>query len=138
MSPDGKDLIQRWFNEVWNKGRAEAIDEMLTADATIHGLSDTSGMPISSPDAFREFHKQFTGAFLGITVDVDDVFGEGDKAVARCTVRGKHSGDHLGLAATNADVEITGIAIIKVKDGKIVEAWNNFDFLKLNQQLGVL
>lgn len=138
MSQESKDLIRRWFNEVWNERRAEAIDEMLAADATVHGLSDTSGMPISNPAAFREFHKQFCGAFPGITVNVDDVIAEGDKAVARCTVRGKHSGDHLGLAATNADVEISGIAIIRVRDGKIAEAWNNFDFLKLNQQLGVL
>jgi predicted ester cyclase len=53
-------------------------------------------------------------------------------------VRGKHTGDSLGFAATQAPVEITGIAIVRVADGKIVEAWNNFDFLTMHRQLGTI
>jgi steroid delta-isomerase-like uncharacterized protein len=138
MSQANKDLFQRWFDEVWTQGRPEAIDEMLTADTVIHGLADTSGNPISDPGKFREFHKQFCGAFPDIAITVEDMVAEGDRVAGRCSVRAKHSGDHLGIAATNADVEITGMAFIRVEDGKVVEAWNNFDFLKLNQQLGVL
>ena len=138
MSQTSKDLFQRWFTEVWNKARPEAIDEMLTADAAIHGLDDPGGTPISTPELFREFHKQFCGAFPGIVVTVEDMVAEGDKVAGRCSVRAKHSGDHLGIAATNADVAITGMAFIRVQDGKIAEAWNNFDFLKLNRQLGIL
>jgi hypothetical protein len=32
--------VRRWFEEVWNKGRADAIEEMLAEDAVIHGLGD--------------------------------------------------------------------------------------------------
>ena len=138
MSQANKDLFQRWFTEVWNKARAEAIDEMLTADAVIYGLDDPSGTSISTPEEFRAFHKQFCGAFPGIEVTVEDMVAEGDKVAGRCSVRGNHSGDHLGIAATNADVAITGMAFIRVRDGKVAEAWNNFDFLKLNRQLGIL
>ena len=63
---------------------------------------------------------------------------EGDKVVARCGVRGTHTGGHLGFEATNAPVEFEGVAIVRIKDGKIVEAWNHFDFLEMNKQLGVL
>jgi len=35
-----KALVRRWFEEVWNKGRAEAIEEMFGADGIVHGLSD--------------------------------------------------------------------------------------------------
>ena len=61
-----------------------------------------------------------------------------NEVLIRCTVRGKHTGDSLGFAATQAQVEITGIAIVRIKDGKIVEAWNNFDFMTMNRQLGTL
>jgi predicted ester cyclase len=138
MSQENKDLIHRWFSEVWNKGNNEAIDEMLTDTTVIHGLTDTSGLEITGPDAFRGFHKQFRDAFEGIEVTVEDTIAEGDKVVARCRVRGKHSGDSLGFAPTQADVEFTGIAIVRVSEGKIVEAWNNFDFMKMSRQLGVL
>jgi len=138
MSQENKDLIQRWFTEVWNKGNTEAIAEMLTDKTVIHGLADTSGVEITGPDAFREFHKQFRAAFGGLEVTVEDTIAEGDKVVARCCVRGKHSGDSLGFAPTQADVDFTGMAIVRVSNGKIVEAWNNFDFMKMCRQLGVL
>ncbi|MEA2206687.1 MAG: hypothetical protein QOE77_3463 [Blastocatellia bacterium] len=55
---------------------------------------------------------------------------------ARCSVRGKHSGDSLGFKATHSPIDFTGMSIIRVKEGKFVEAWNNFDFLQMYQQLG--
>jgi predicted ester cyclase len=53
-------------------------------------------------------------------------------------VRGKHSGDSLGFAATHSPVEFTGMTIVRVKDGKIVEGWNNFDFMRMYQQVGFI
>jgi hypothetical protein len=40
MSEENKALICRWFEEVWNKGRAEAIDEMMAGECVAYGLSD--------------------------------------------------------------------------------------------------
>ncbi len=37
---ENKALLRRWFDEVWNQGHAEAIDEMFAADGVAHGLSD--------------------------------------------------------------------------------------------------
>jgi predicted ester cyclase len=93
---------------------------------------------VTSATAFREFHKTFRGAFPDIVVEVEDCIAEGDKVVARCAVRAKHTGDSLGISATNADVDFTGIAICRIRDGRIVEAWNNFDFMRLNRQLGAI
>ncbi len=138
MIVENKALLQRWFEEVWNKGRAEAIDEMFAEDGLAHGLSDEGGKPLLGPAAFKEFHAKFRGAFPDIIITVDDTVAEGDKVAARCSVRGKHTGDNLGFAATQAPAEFTGIAIIRVKDGKIAEAWNNFDFMTMYRQLGVI
>jgi len=138
MIIENKALLQRWFEEVWNKGRAEAIDEMLAEDGLVHGLSDEGAKPLRGPAAFKEFHAKFRGAFPDIIVTVEDTIAESDKVAARCTVRGKHTGDNLGFAATQASAEFTGIAIIRVKDGKIAEAWNNFDFMTMYRQLSVI
>ena len=35
-------------------------------------------------------------------------------------------------------MEITGISIVRIKDGKIVEGWNNFDFMTMYKQLGAI
>jgi steroid delta-isomerase-like uncharacterized protein len=137
MSEENKALLQRWFDEVWNKGRAEAIDEMFAADGIAHGLSDDPGNPIRGASGFKPFHETFRGAFPDIEVMVEDIIAEGDMVAARCSVRGKHSGGHLGIAASNAPVEFTGMTMARIRDGKIVEAWNNFDFMRMNRQIGL-
>ena len=137
MSETNKALMRRWFEEVWNHGRADAIGELMADDCVIHGLADASGTPVRGAEAFRDFHRQFRGAFPNMNVTVADVIGEGDRVVARCDVRGKHSGDHLGFKATNNPVQFTGIAITRIENGKIAEAWNEFDFTEMNKQLGL-
>ena len=138
MSEENKELLRRWFEEVWNKGRGEAIAEMFAADGIAHGLAGEKDAPLRGPAAFGEFHKNFHAAFPDIVVTVEDMIAEGDKVAARCTVRGKHTGDSLGFAATEKPMEIAGICIIRVENGKIAEAWNSFDFMSLYQQIGVI
>jgi steroid delta-isomerase-like uncharacterized protein len=133
-----KALLHRWFDEVWNKGRSEAIHEMFAPDGIAHGLSNQPGRIMKGPNDFMPFHGAFRGAFPDMGIVVEDTVAEGDKVAARCSVRGRHTGDHLGVTASNAPVEFTGMVIVRIRDGKIVEAWNNFDFMAMNKQIGVI
>lgn len=134
-SGDLKALVRRWFEEVWNKGREEAIDEMFAEDGVAHGLADETGAPLRGASGFKPFFRSFRGAFPDLEVIVEDAITEGDKVAARCRVRATHAGEGLGFAATQRPVEITGMTFARVRDGKIVEAWNNFDFMGMFQQL---
>ena len=136
MSEANKEVIRRWFEEVWNKGRAEVIDEMFASHGRAHGLGDDDA--VIGPTEFKKFHAQFRGAFPDMVVVVEDLVAEGDKVAARCSVRGKHTGDALGIAATHTPVGFTGMTIVRIENGQIVEAWNNFDFMSMNKQLGVI
>jgi len=138
MSEENKQLIRRWFEEVWNNGRVEAIDEMFAENGIAHGLSDDPENPIRGPQQFRPFHTLFREAFPNMMIVVEDVMAEGDRVAARCSVRARHEGNFMGRAATQAPVEFTGITIVRIYDGKIVEAWNNFDFMQLHKQVGLL
>ena len=138
MSEENKALVQRWFEEVWNKGRADAIDELFDENGIAHGLSDDPSNPLKGPSNFRPFHAAFREAFPNMTIVVDDMIAEGDKVAARCSVRAKHEGDFMGRAASQSPVAFTGVAIVRIANGKIVEAWNNFDFMTLHKQVGLL
>lgn len=131
-----KALIRRWFEEVWNKGRAEAISEMMSEECVSHGLSGDSDNPLRGATGFLPFHAQFREAFPHIEVIVEDVLAEADKVAARCSVKGKHEGDSLGFKATEAMVDFDGIGIGRVENGMFVEVWNSFDFAKMYRQLG--
>ena len=138
MSDENAALIRRWFEEVWNKGREEAIDEMFAAEGIAHGLADEAGNDLRGPRDYKPFFHKFRSAFPEIEVVVEDTVAEGDKVAARCLVRGKHQSDSLGFAATGQSTEFTGITIVRIEKGKIVEAWNNFDFMTMYKQLGAL
>ena len=131
-------LVHEWFGEVWNRRDAEAIERLLAADTIVHGITDEHGMEVRGPKAFQEFHSRYINAFPNLTIEVVDTVSEDDKIAARCIVRGKHEGDGIGIKATQKEANFTGICIARVKDGKIVEAWNNFDFLTMHTQLGSL
>jgi len=138
MSEENKQLIRRWFAEVWNDGRADAIEEMFDENGIAHGLSDDPSQPITGPQEFRPFHTLFRDAFPNMEIVVEDMIAEGDKVAARCSVRAKHEGDFLGKEATQSPVEFTGMTIVRIANGKIVEAWNNFDFMRLHKQVGLI
>ena len=138
MSDENKALIRRWFEEVWNKGREEAIDELFAAEGIAHGLADEAGNALRGPQDFKPFFRKFRSAFPEIEIVVEDTVAEGEKVAARCLVRGKHQSDSLGFAATGQSTEFTGITIVRIEQGKIVEAWNNFDFMTMYKQLGAL
>ena len=128
-------ILERWFEEVWNKGREDAIDEMLDPNVVGHGLTDADGNEVNGIPAFRVFYKQFRSAFSDIHVEVEDTVSEGDMTVARCLVTATHDGHGLGMPPTNKPVKFTGLCMVRVKDGKVVESWNNFDFMAMHQQL---
>jgi predicted ester cyclase len=128
-------FINRWFDEVWNNKSEAAVDEMLAEDGIGYGLP---GGDIRGPEAFKEYQRALLSAYPDLRVIVEDTVVEGDKIVARCRVTGVHQGEGLGLAPTNQPVEFTGVCILRVKDGKIVEAWNEFNFMTMYQQLGAL
>src|ERR1700679_600902 len=44
MSDANKQLVQRWFDEVWNQGNPATIDELLLPDGKAHGFPEPSAI----------------------------------------------------------------------------------------------
>lgn len=128
-------FLEKWFDEVWNKGHAEAIDEMTTPGFKAHGLEHPDGTEVQGRDAFKAFQKQFRSSFTEIQADVQQTVTEGELAMARCVMTGVHTGDGLGLPATGKRVTFTGMCLVRLEDGKAAEAWNNFDLASMYRQL---
>jgi steroid delta-isomerase-like uncharacterized protein len=137
MSNENDAFIRRWFEEVWNKGRREAIDEMFDQEGIAYGLGE-AGVEVRGPEGYKPFFEKLRGAFPDFEVTVEDTISEGDKVAARWTARITHRGDQLGIAPTGKEVTITGMSIVRLSDRKIVEAWNNWDIFELMQQLGAM
>jgi steroid delta-isomerase-like uncharacterized protein len=131
---DNISLMRRWFQEVWNEGRVQTIYDLL--DEHISGWGqDQPGVEIKKPADFEALYNRIHGAFPNQKMTVEDAFGTGDKVAVRWSSVMTHTGDHLGIPATNKEVRITGITIARIVNGKIVEGWDNWDQLALAQQI---
>jgi steroid delta-isomerase-like uncharacterized protein len=133
--PDNRELMHKWFDEVWNKKNASAIREMLSEDSIHHGLSGPGGPPVHGFEAFEKFHSDFLNAFPDLHVEVEDVVADGERVAARYTVTGTQRGPLAGLDSTGKKVRFTGGGMCVVKDGKFVEVWNEVDFPKMQYDL---
>jgi predicted ester cyclase len=69
---------------------------------------------------------------------IDDLVAEGDLLVARVTASATHVGELMGLPGTGRRCAIGEIHIFRIRDGKVVEHWHQFDQLGLMRQLGAL
>jgi steroid delta-isomerase-like uncharacterized protein len=74
-------------------------------------------------------------AFPDLSFIVEDEVNNGKKAAGRYTMRGRHRGEFLGMPATNNHVEVRGIDMFHITDGRIKEIWVFLDSLGFVQQL---
>lgn len=135
---DRSNLVYRWFDRVWCQGDISAIDEMMAPTAIAYGIHDAEGNPVQGPEGFKPVFQKFRNSFPDIRITVEDCLVKGDKVAARCLVQGTHTGAGLGVAATQSPVKMEGMCIVRIEDNKIMEAWNNFDFMSLYQQVGLV
>ena len=126
MSEANKQLVQRWFEEVWNQKSESAIDAMFSSEGESHGFPQEDSVLVG-PEDFKTIHRSFRGAFPDLHITVEDAIAEGDKVAVRWTVTATHRGDHLGFAATGKGIGMNGSSIVVIKDGKIHDAWNFMD-----------
>ena len=135
MSEENKAVLRRFFEEVWNEGNLDAIDEIISPNFTAH-----NARPGTSPD--REGTKQFIldyrSAFPDVHLQIEDQVAEGDKVVTRFSAHGTHEGELMGIPATGKEINITGIGLNRVEGGQIVESWTEFDVMGMMEQLGVI
>jgi len=132
QSPDA--VAREWFEELWNQKKLDTIERLFAADGIAHGLA---GEAMKGPDGFQAFYAAFSEAFPDIHIEVLRTVVEGEFVVTHNRVKGSHGGHTLGFPATGRNTTFEGVSIVRVADGKIVEAWNFYDFLSMYQQLGV-
>jgi predicted ester cyclase len=134
---ENKHLIERYMQAVDDNNSSDwsILDEYIAEDFVAHNP------PIPGVSLDRDGMKQAAEIFRVATPGRHEItmqVAEGDLVVSHIVGRGVHAGELLGIPATNKDVETEGIAIHRVRDGKIVEYWSVSDVARVLQQVGAL
>ena len=118
-----KAVAMRVFDEIFNQGEFQVADEIYAPDFQNHGLHRSADLK-TDQDAVHAEKK----AFPDLRVSVQDMLAEGDKVAVLWTFQGTHTGSgYEGLPPTGTRVEIRGITIWRIVDGRIVEEWSSFN-----------
>ena len=97
-------------------------------------------------EAFESFSRDFAmvqQAFPDLRISVEDQIAADDKVVTRWIARGTHQGEGTlpgvgTIRPTGQQVEIQGITIHQIQDGKIVETWGVTEKLEPLIKLGIV
>ena len=132
---ENKQLVERYWAEVWTGANVAALDDLFAADEVHHwGIGDDT----VGAAAFGERIVAFQTAFPDFAIRVDQLVAEGDQVVSQWTATGTHEGTWLGVPATGNRVEYTGANLFRIACGRIAESWGEADHLGLLRQLGGL
>ena len=129
-----KQLARKWFQEVWNNRNFNAVFDLAHPTAQAWGFTENPGQ-MTTLTSFKPFWEKFLDAFPDIHITVDDVIAEGQKTCVRITATAIHTGHGLGVPPTGKPVRISALILIQWRDGKIHQAWNEFDAYGMMQQL---
>jgi predicted ester cyclase len=135
---ENKGLIRRYIEAIDENqtGDWSILDEYIAEDFVAHNPL-CPGVSLDR-DGMKQGAEIFRVATPGARHEIRMQIAEGDLVVSRVVGMGVHTGELLGIPATNEEVETEGIVIHRVRDGKIVEYWSVTDFARVLQQVGDL
>ncbi|MEZ6188785.1 MAG: nuclear transport factor 2 family protein [Planctomycetota bacterium] len=122
------ELAEAWFRRAWTELDPAAVDEIFDAEGVVEGLGET----IHGPDAFRAFQAQMLELVQDVEVDVlehfhDDAGGN----MVLCALRAVSR-------RTQRPVAMTGSVRYRVRDGKVKEVRDHWDWMSFWEQLELL
>jgi predicted ester cyclase len=130
--PTAKDLVERFYNEVWNRADERVAREILDADFRFRA---SLGPELRGPDGFIVYLRAVHAAVGGFTCTIEDLIATQDRAAAKMLFHGSHRGKFFGAAATGREVRWSGAAFFTVRDGRIAALWVLGDIDGLKRQL---
>jgi steroid delta-isomerase-like uncharacterized protein len=133
---ENKALVRRSFEEVFNQGNLDAVEEIFAPDYVLH--DPTSPEEIRGTEGMRQYVSMYRTAFPDLQQTIEEQIAEGEKVATRLTGRGTHQGELIGIPPTGNQVEAPGIVINRISGGKIAESWANYDALGMMQQIGAV
>lgn len=136
-----KDLCRRFIQKIFNESELSLIGDFLSPDVVNHELAGALGDNTPKGQNIQwmaDLFYLYRCAFPDLHAEVLDQVAEGEKVVTRLRMRGTQTGALMTIPASGKEIDITGIRIDRVLDGKIVESWFQLDMFGMLTQIEAL
>jgi steroid delta-isomerase-like uncharacterized protein len=134
---DYKALTVRLYatiGEVFRTGNIALLDPLLAPDMVDHAAPNGS---VIGREPGKQLIATYAQAFPDTTLTVDLMVADADTVAAFVSYRSTHTGPFMGYPPTGKPVNVTGMDIMRYRDGQVIELWSQFDDLGLLRQLGL-
>ena len=125
------DQIRSSWEESWNWGKLDALDNLFAAEFTPHHPIN----PVLGAEGVKQFVASFQEAFTDLEFAIKDIFSAGERLVIRWEMHGTHTHQLMDIPPTRKCAQLTGISIYRLVEGRAVESWAQVDILSLLNQL---
>ncbi len=132
---DNKCLVRRVYEELVMGGHFDKLEELVHEDYVDY--TQPPGWPTDRAGLKLQL-QYFRAAFPDIRVRIEEMVAEGDLVMYRQLMCGTHKGEFFGIAPTGNHVEMPGLHMLRIRDGKLVEHRATNDDLGMLRQLGVI
>jgi len=129
-----KELTRRFYEECWNQGKTERLDQYIAKDCRYRDPVFPSLAP--GVESLKRHIAMCRSAFPDLRFSLDDMIAERDEVVVHWTANGTQEGQFLGIAPTRKTATVGGTSIYRIKNQKIVEQAADWNLLTLLEQLG--
>jgi predicted ester cyclase len=130
---ESKQLIRRFYTEVVGGGDYSNLDDFVATEYVDHNAAEGG----RGPEVVRTHLEAIRMTLPDFTIQIEDIFAEGDHVITRVTGRGTHLGEWMGIKPTAREVRLKGINIDRVDRGRIAEHWGEADTIGMLTQMGV-
>jgi len=131
---ENKAIVRRFYDEFFNKGNLQIVNELHTADYQHHDPNAPD--PGGGAEGYIKRNSLFLKAFPDRRLTFEDQVAEGDRVATRIIMRSTQTGDLPGIPATGKRVTVESMHICRISNGRIAEEWELFDALGMLTQLG--
>ena len=132
MAWTATELVERFYNLVWNKADETEARRILARDFRFRG---SLGPELRGPDGFIAYMRSVHAALGGFTCQIEEVIAAGDQAAARMSFYGRHRGRFFGIEPSGREIRWSGAAFFKTRGGTIIELWVLGDIEGVRRQL---
>jgi steroid delta-isomerase-like uncharacterized protein len=132
---DNRAIVRRFIEEIFVEGRKATVDELLADDFVAHTWPSPTGNPRTDLKAAID---RAAAGLSDPRFTIDDLIAEGDQVAARLTTAATQTGEFMGMPPSNKRYEIEEIHWFRLRNGKVVEHWHQFDQMGMMKQLGAM
>lgn len=130
-----KEALIHQLLDLIDERKLDAAFQLYAEDYIYHG---PGGQELRGRDGIRGLWDVYLTGFPDLSSTVEDMISQGDKLVLRWTIRGTHTGEFLGVPASNRKITLPITEIFRIADGQFVEAWDQYDRMTVMQQIGAI